>query len=153
MADSSNNRTIDRIFHSGIEWSSQQLKSSCPPREKWSWNKMWNWMDKFDKKHNDSGKLQENKETFQNLPQSKEQKIIEKFTEPNESSPSGSQYCQIKMQDPCAPCCCEIECVEPPPCTDTPPNKRSPMCECSKRKQIKIGEKCCDTCGAGLEVV
>ncbi|KAK0168727.1 hypothetical protein PV327_002500 [Microctonus hyperodae] len=138
---------------SGIEWGSQQLKSSCPPREKWEWNKMWNWIDKFEKKLDNSDKPEEKTETSEHLIESKEQKIDEKLTESNKSSLYESQNCEIKMQDPCAPCCCEIECIEPPPCTDTPPTERSPMCECAKRKQIKIGEKCCDACGAGLEVV
>ncbi|XP_066600136.1 uncharacterized protein [Prorops nasuta] len=53
--------------------------------------------------------------------------------------------CFIKMQDPCAPCCCD---TRPPPKICPPKKyplpKRKPTCECDYCKQGHASPKCCD---------
>ncbi|XP_033327611.2 uncharacterized protein LOC117221075 [Megalopta genalis] len=61
---------------------------------------------------------------------------------------SNKSCCFIKMQDPCAPCCCETK-PKLPPCPPCPPKygpqePRQPICGCNLCQKDPNNSKCCD---------
>ncbi|XP_078044387.1 uncharacterized protein LOC144473890 [Augochlora pura] len=58
---------------------------------------------------------------------------------------SNKSCCFIKMQDPCAPCCCETE-PKLPPCPPKygPQEPRQPTCDCDLCQKDPNNNKCCD---------
>nr|XP_031846480.1 uncharacterized protein LOC116433016 [Nomia melanderi] len=67
------------------------------------------------------------------------------YTPPSRVCPTVKSCCYIKMQDPCAPCCCESK----PKLSPCPPKygrqeSRQPTCGCDICQKNPGNEKCCD---------
>ncbi|XP_076653034.1 uncharacterized protein LOC143359171 [Halictus rubicundus] len=67
------------------------------------------------------------------------------YTPPSQFCPPVKSCCYIKMQDPCAPCCCETK-PKLPPCPPKygPQEPREPICGCDLCQKNPNNDKCCD---------
>ncbi|XP_076277044.1 uncharacterized protein LOC143207454 [Lasioglossum baleicum] len=67
------------------------------------------------------------------------------YTPPSQICPPIKSCCYIKMQDPCAPCCCETK-PKLPPCPPKygPQEPRQPICGCDICQKNPNNDKCCD---------
>ncbi|CAK9796414.1 hypothetical protein ANTQUA_LOCUS775 [Anthophora quadrimaculata] len=118
---------LNKIFdcvHSGVNWTSSQIKSACPPKKK-----------KGEKESSDEDKTDIEPAIPKKSP----------YVPPSQICPSIKPCCYIKMQDPCRPCCCETK-PKPPPCPPRrgPPEPREPVCGCELCQKNPGNEKCCD---------
>ncbi|XP_076623441.1 uncharacterized protein LOC143342960 [Colletes latitarsis] len=125
--------TLGKLFgcvNSGINWNINQIKSACPPKKKKTEDKIEESKKSLDEGLDDADSADKKK-----IP----------YTSPSEICPTVKSCCVIKMQDPCAPCCCEMK-PTPPPC---PPRSgyqkpRQSTCGCDLCQKNPDNEKCCD---------
>ncbi|XP_015428677.1 PREDICTED: uncharacterized protein LOC107185498 [Dufourea novaeangliae] len=67
------------------------------------------------------------------------------YTPPSKMCPTVKSCCYIKMQDPCAPCCCDTK-PKLPPCPPKygPQEPRRPICGCDLCQKNPDNDRCCD---------
>ncbi|XP_076243916.1 uncharacterized protein LOC143185077 [Calliopsis andreniformis] len=122
------NKVFDCV-NSGISWRISHIKSACPPKKK--------------KTVTDENKKSCDESIGGVDPDYKRKKS---YITPSQICPSTKRCCVIKMQDPCAPCCCEDIKPKLPPC---PPKRRhceprEPICGCDLCQKKGGNDKCCD---------
>ena len=130
---------LRETVNSGLTWTALQIKSACPQKRK-----------KLDEESSESEKSGGNDTDDPSVTpriapktDSETDPKTSPYTSPGQICPPVKPRCFIKMQDPCAPCCCETK-PKPLPCPPGPQEPREPICGCELCQKNPNHEKCCD---------
>ncbi|KAF7993542.1 hypothetical protein HCN44_010137 [Aphidius gifuensis] len=164
MNDGSKERGIDKIFDCvmwAVDQSIKHVNNVCPSREKWTWDRLVSSGSKNDNNNNNNNSNKtNNNNNYYNKNSNEKKQDIKKFNQKNIddetidlSVAANVNCCHIKIQDPCAACCCESNSHLPSTCPDGPRRlKKYPKCGCKSNNSSNI-EACCEACKSHLHSV